>query len=87
MSGMDGVTACEKIRLLAGPERNVPIIAMSANVLPAQVQRFLAADMNDHIGKPFRPDELFNVIDRWLPTKGSHEHTLSDAPPTKVLDL
>ena len=65
MPGISGVTACEKIRQLSGPPRDVPIVAMSANVLPAQVQQFLAAGMNDHIGKPFKPENLISVVARW----------------------
>ena len=67
MPGMDGITATKRIRELPGPARNVPIIAMTANVLPEQVAEFRNGGMNDHIGKPFDRSELFGLIDRWLP--------------------
>ncbi|MFE1601105.1 PAS domain-containing hybrid sensor histidine kinase/response regulator [Methylobacterium sp. ID0610] len=66
MPGMDGVTATRHIRALAQPVAHIPIIAMTANVLPAQVSEFLAAGMNDHLSKPFRRDELQAAIDRWI---------------------
>ena len=67
MPGMDGITATRRIRELPGPERDTPIIAMTANVLPDQVAQFMAAGMNDHVGKPFDRYELYALIDRWLP--------------------
>ena len=42
----------------------MPIIALTANVLPQQIASFLAAGMNDHIGKPFRRDELLETLER-----------------------
>jgi PAS domain S-box-containing protein len=65
MPVMDGMTATQHIRALDHPARNLPIIAMTANVLPQQVQAFRAAGMNDHIGKPFKRDALFAVIAHW----------------------
>jgi signal transduction histidine kinase/response regulator of citrate/malate metabolism len=67
MPGMDGITATRRIRELPGPARNVPIIAMTANVLPEQVAEFRRAGMNDHIGKPFDRQALYSLIERWLP--------------------
>ncbi len=62
---MDGVSATRIIRSLPGPECDVPIIALSANVLPEQVRAFKAAGMNDHMGKPFKRDQLLDLVNRW----------------------
>jgi PAS domain S-box-containing protein len=67
MPVMDGVTATEMIRALPGLVRHIPIIALTANVLPDQIARFKAAGMNDHVGKPFRPHELLAAVRRWMP--------------------
>ncbi|GJD99755.1 ATP-binding protein [Methylobacterium isbiliense] len=67
MPGMDGLAATRAIRALNHPARNVPIIAMSANVLPEQVALYRAAGMNDHVGKPFAWTDLYATIERWLP--------------------
>ena len=61
---MDGITATRCIREFDGPERTVPIVAMTANVLPHQVTAFREAGMDDHIGKPFRRDALLEVVRR-----------------------
>ena len=66
MPVMDGLAATRAIRALDGPVRNIPIVAMTANVLPDQVRQCRAAGMNDHVSKPFEETELFATLDRWL---------------------
>ena len=65
MPNMDGVTATRLIR-----ERedlaDLPIIAMTANVLKAQKEECLAAGMSDFIGKPFDPAEFYTIIHKWV---------------------
>lgn len=65
MPGMDGLTATRHIRALEHPSASVPIIALTANVLPQQVSEFRSAGMNDHVGKPFKQQALFAAIERW----------------------
>ena len=67
MPGMDGLAATRAIRGLPHPCASVPIIAMTASVLPQQVAAFREAGMNDHIGKPFKRAALYAMIDRWTP--------------------
>ncbi|WP_052763687.1 hybrid sensor histidine kinase/response regulator [Microvirga massiliensis] len=79
MVGMDGVAATQLIRNLDHPAKNVPIIAMTANVLPQDVTAFRKAGMNDHLGKPYSPDELLAIVHAWLPW--GDEHGEEVAPP------
>ena len=65
MPGMDGLTATRLIRELAGPVHDIPVVAMTANVLPAQIIELRAAGMDDHVGKPFKRQELYATVDRW----------------------
>ena len=67
MPVLDGVAATARIRALPGPQRDVPIVALTATVLPDRVARFRAAGMNDHVGKPFGKQELLDAVARWLP--------------------
>jgi PAS domain S-box-containing protein len=64
MPGMDGITATQRIRALPPPARDVPIITLTANVLAQQVETCRRAGMNDHVGKPFRREELIAAIER-----------------------
>ena len=66
MPVMDGLSATRAIRALADPHlRGLPIIAMTANVLPEQVQKCLDAGMDDHLGKPVSPTRLLEVLAEW----------------------
>ena len=66
MPEMDGVAATQAIRRLPGPLARVPIIAVSANVLPEQRSAYLAAGMNDYLAKPFDREQLQALIDETL---------------------
>jgi PAS domain S-box-containing protein len=68
MPTMDGLTATRRIRASAtAGARHTPIIAMTANVLPAQIQRCFEAGMDDHLGKPISPRKLLEALQRWAP--------------------
>jgi signal transduction histidine kinase/CheY-like chemotaxis protein len=71
MPVMDGIEATSRIRSLDGPVRLIPIVAMTANVYAEQIASFTSHGMNDHVGKPFRPDELCGVIERVLSSSGT----------------
>jgi len=64
MPEVDGLEATSIIRALDIAEgAQVPIIAMTANVFREDVEKCLAAGMNDHIGKPVNFDELIRKIE------------------------
>jgi CheY-like chemotaxis protein len=66
MPNVDGLAATEHIRALPHPARDVPIIAVTANIRPEKVALFQKAGMNDHVGKPFKREALVGVVQRWL---------------------
>lgn len=63
---MDGLAATRAIRALNSPASKTPIIAMSADALPQQVERCYAAGMVDHIAKPIQREVLYAKVERWL---------------------
>jgi PAS domain S-box-containing protein len=65
MPEMDGLEATRRIRALGGDLAQMPIIALSARVLPEDIAQCRAAGMNDHIGKPFDREQMYRVIDHW----------------------
>jgi CheY-like chemotaxis protein len=67
MPETDGVAATKRIRTLVHPNRDIPIVALTAIVLPHDIKSFLRAGMDDHIGKPVERARLNNTIRRWLP--------------------
>ena len=67
MPTMDGLQATRIIRKMGGAYRALPIIALSANVIPDQVRLCLDAGMSSHLGKPFTSQTLRHAIRRVLP--------------------
>ncbi len=65
MTVMDGITATKKIREIEHTnniEPGIPIIAMTANTLKGDKENFIGSGMNDYIGKPFKANELSDLI-------------------------
>ncbi|HZZ31016.1 MAG TPA: ATP-binding protein [Phenylobacterium sp.] len=62
MPHMDGIEATRAIRGLAGPVSQVPIIALTANVMVHQRADYLAAGMNGVVAKPISPGALLSEI-------------------------
>ena len=69
MPTMDGLQATRIIRKMGGPYACLPIIALSANVIPDQVRQCLQAGMSSHLGKPFTSETLRATIRRLLPER------------------
>ncbi|GAA5315857.1 MAG: virulence factors two-component system sensor histidine kinase BvgS [Candidatus Pelagadaptatus aseana] len=65
MPVMDGYSATREIRK---HERfkDLPVIAMTANVMVGDREKARAAGMNDHIGKPINVHEMFATLARWV---------------------
>ena len=62
MPEMNGYDATRTIRALPGGKSRTPIIAMTANVMKAEVERCTEAGMNGFVPKPFKREELMNAI-------------------------
>jgi signal transduction histidine kinase/DNA-binding NarL/FixJ family response regulator len=67
MPELTGPEAVKEIReTLPAPQKDVPVIAMTANVLQHDVKRWLQEGMNDFITKPFREQDLLEKINRLM---------------------
>ncbi len=65
MPVMDGYTACTTIR--KDPQyRDLPIIALTANVMVNDREKSKEAGMNGHIGKPFQEEKMFATMARLI---------------------
>lgn len=63
MPVMDGLDATKAIRALPRTDaKTIPIIAMTANALDEDRQRSREAGMNEHLAKPFEPEQLYHVL-------------------------
>jgi signal transduction histidine kinase/DNA-binding response OmpR family regulator len=69
MPEVDGLEATRRIRafeLDTNVHKRIPIIAMTANVFQEDVDKCLAAGMDDHLGKPVDIEEVIIKLRRYL---------------------
>lgn len=67
MPEMDGYEAAGTIRKMEHARaRTIPIVAMTANVFREDVEKCLAAGMNDHVGKPLEIDTVIAKMKRYM---------------------
>ncbi len=77
MPKVDGITATKAIRAMGGQIATIPIIAMTANVLPEQVREFRRVGMDAHVAKPIKQSELYGAIAQIL---GERQDETEDGP-------
>lgn len=74
MPEMDGFEAVQRIRAWEerqtvepdSPGRRTPVVAVTANAMSGDREHCLAAGMDGYLAKPFRRDELYRILRRWL---------------------
>ncbi len=67
MPEVDGYTATQQIRSLENVQaRNIPIVAMTANVFREDIDKCLSVGMNAHVGKPISKYELLKVMQQFI---------------------
>jgi CheY-like chemotaxis protein len=74
MPEMDGYEATRRIRAIEAEhssagnlKKQIPIIAMTANVFREDIEKCLEAGMDSHIGKPLDFHEVMDKLRRYLP--------------------
>jgi len=66
MPEVNGYEATKTIRLLDNPHaKTIPIIAITADVFQEDIEKCLAAGMDDHIGKPLNVDCILDTIAKY----------------------
>lgn len=66
MPRMDGVAATRAIREMPGRAGQIPVVALTANADPVDVQTYVAAGMQDVVEKPIKPERLAVVLSALL---------------------
>jgi CheY-like chemotaxis protein len=71
MPDMDGIEAAAAIRSweAAREEKNVPILALTANAVSGMKEMFLAKGFNDYLSKPIEIAKLDKMMSRWIPAE------------------
>ncbi len=66
MPKMSGLEAASAIRSMKRTDAvTIPIIAISANAYPKDIQESLKAGMNAHLAKPIKPVEFYETLERF----------------------
>ncbi len=65
MPVMDGFEAARRIRDQVADDQRLPIIAVTANVLPDDRKRCFQSGMDDVIDKPVHPNDFADALTRW----------------------
>jgi signal transduction histidine kinase/CheY-like chemotaxis protein len=68
MPEMDGYEATRVIRNLESKvlNHNIPVIAMTANAMKGDREKCIEAGMDDYIAKPVNPQELADMLEKWI---------------------
>jgi CheY-like chemotaxis protein len=66
MPEMNGYEATQEIRRMTGTNRNVPVVALTADVIGGTKERCLQARMNDLLTKPVDLESLSRALRTWL---------------------
>ena len=69
MPEMNGIETTERIRALGGRFAEVPIIALTANVVDGSHELFLSFGMNDFLAKPIERVKLQSILAKWMPAE------------------
>ena len=63
---MNGYEAASTIRSLSREDKDIPIIAMSADAFADDIQHSLECGMNAHTAKPIDIDEVMSLLEKYL---------------------
>ncbi|MGM8909928.1 ATP-binding protein [Psychrobacter sp. 1U1] len=63
---MDGIQATIKLHEIYDPETLPPIIALTANAMDGEREKYLKVGMQDYCTKPFKKEQLNALVQYWL---------------------
>lgn len=68
MPKMDGYEATSIIRNWEKrkDKKEIPIVALTAYALDSDKEKMLSSGFNDHLGKPIKKDDLFEMIEKYI---------------------
>jgi PAS domain S-box-containing protein len=83
MPELDGYEATQALRK-DKKFKDLPIIAMTANAMQGDREKCLDAGMNDYVGKPINPKDLYMVLAKWIPEQESSGGEPNVPPVTEI---
>ena len=80
LPGLNGIEAMKALRLDV-KTAHIPVIALSANALPRDIEKGLNAGFFDYVTKPIRVNQLMDALDRALDAVPDYAANLTSAEP------
>jgi CheY-like chemotaxis protein len=77
MPEMDGYEATREIRIAEGGRTHIPVIAVTANAMPADRQKCLTAGMDAFVSKPIKMEALIKAVEQFLALAADGPSTFS----------
>lgn len=62
----------------------MPIIALTANAIVGDRERCLEKGMSDYLSKPFSPEQLYELLTRWLPVRNQDQLIITQQAAAKA---
>jgi TMAO reductase system sensor TorS len=91
MPEMDGFEATRTLRAMeaaAGTRAmRIPIVALTANAIKGDRERCLTSGMDDYLAKPFKEEQLWNVLVKWIKRESTDVIEAESKPSDSTLDI
>jgi CheY-like chemotaxis protein len=81
MPVLDGIKTLKRIRASGKPWKNIPVIALTADAMSGDRDRYLAEGMNGYVSKPIEQRDLLAEIARLLGTEAPDADAAASAEP------
>jgi len=85
MPDMSGMEATRRIRQSDSKSKNIPIIALTAHAFSDLRHEAIDSGMNDLLAKPYKPDQLFAMINKWC--NGTLDNDINSVNNNQPSDL
>lgn len=87
MPAMDGLEATRRIRMLERDGKRMPIVALTANALGGDRERYLSAGMDGYLEKPLSEMALRDTIEKWYVLTAETVHGKKEEMTIKEIGL
>ena len=84
MPEMDGYETAIAIRNSNNPNRETPLVALTANALISSKEQAIKAGMDDYVSKPFNPEQLYAVMSKHVQLLKEIKVAPNDRSPSKL---
>jgi signal transduction histidine kinase/CheY-like chemotaxis protein len=72
MDGLEATTIIRESEKKSQFDRHIPIIALTANAMKGDREKYLSAGMDDYLSKPIAMEEISKMLDKWIEKTATH---------------